>query len=67
MKPLDRLRQELISLNEVREAVFYLNLDKKPYIKARIHYQAMRLFCLDCELIYFNDIEVMESEVNHSF
>ena len=28
-------------------------------------YQAMRLFCLDCELVSFNDIEIMEYEVNN--
>lgn len=30
-------------------------------------YNAMRLFCLDCELVSFNDIELMESEVKSSF
>ena len=30
-------------------------------------YQAMRLFCLDTQLISFNDIEMLEFEVNQSF
>lgn len=30
-------------------------------------YKAMRLFCLDTQLVSFNDIEVMENEVNQSF
>lgn len=30
-------------------------------------YNAMRLFCLDTQLLDFNTIEVMESEVNQSF
>lgn len=30
-------------------------------------YQAMRLFCLDTQLVSFNDIEAMEYEVNQSF
>jgi hypothetical protein len=29
------------------------------------HYNAMRSFCLDCELVSFNDIETMEYEVNN--
>ena len=31
------------------------------------HYNAMRLFCLDTQLISFNDIELMEFEVNSVF
>lgn len=33
----------------------------------RIRYRAMREFCLDTQLLDFNTIEVMESEVNSSF
>ena len=36
-------------------------------IKYKIRYDAMRLFCLDTQLVSFNDIEVMEFEVNQSF
>ena len=36
-------------------------------MKYKIRYQAMRLFCLDTQLISFNDVEIMESEVNQSF
>ena len=36
-------------------------------IKYKIRYDAMRLFCLDTQLVSFNDIEVMEYEVNQSF
>ena len=36
-------------------------------MKYKIRYQAMRLFCLDTQLISFNDIEVMENEINSSF
>lgn len=39
------------------------NVFKKHYND----YQAMRLFCLDTQLVSFNDIEVMESEINQSF
>jgi len=36
-------------------------------MKYKIRYQAMRLFCLDTQLISFNDIEIMENEINSSF
>jgi hypothetical protein len=67
MEPLDRLRQEFITLNKVKKATVKNSLDRKPYITARSYYNAMRLFCLDCELVSFNDIELMEDEINHSF
>jgi hypothetical protein len=51
-KILDRLKQQ------------YKIAKKTNNIKP---YYAMRLFCLDCELITFNDIEIMEYEVNQSF
>ena len=56
-----------------------LNRLKEQYKKAKeewngrlilkncYEYDAMRLFCLDTQLISFNDIEVMESEINSSF
>lgn len=65
-----------ILLNESR----FLNRLKEQYEKAKrlekypimfkklnTDYLAMRLFCLDTQLISFNDIEVMEFEVNSSF
>jgi hypothetical protein len=60
MKPLDRLRQEyklVCKAEDWSENKRELNND----------YLAMRLFCLDCELVSFNDIELMEYEVNSSF
>lgn len=61
MKPLDRLRQEykIVKNSESIGTKFTENY--------RDEYNAIRLFCLDCELVSFNDIEVMESEVNSSF
>ena len=59
-------------INQI-ESNIYLNRLKEQYKifkKDRIHfesYYAMRLFCLDTQLISFNDIEVMEYEVNQSF
>lgn len=57
----------------------YLNTLKEQYIKSlkkqsidsfsfeKIKYDAIRLFCLDTQLVSFNDIELMEYEVNQSF
>lgn len=36
-------------------------------IKYKIRYDAMRLFCLNTQLVSFNDIEAMEYEINQSF
>lgn len=55
-KYLDRLKQQYIS--QV--------LAKNPDVirTESTIYMAMRLFCLDCELVSFIDIESMEYEVN---
>lgn len=55
---LDRLKQEYKQQQEL------LKLDRNTNL---IIYQAMRLFCLDTQLVSFNDIEAMEYEVNQSF
>ena len=55
---LDRLRQEYKTQKEA------LRLDKNTNL---IIYQAMRLFCLDCNLVSFSEIELMEFEVNNEF
>jgi len=64
--------------NEVSQNI-YLNRLKEQYIKAKeewngrlilkncYEYDAMRLFCLDTQLLDFNTIEVMEYEINSSF
>jgi hypothetical protein len=59
MKPIERLRQQYKQLKE-KQSIDSLNFHK-------IRYDAMRLFCLDCELLTFNDIELMEFEVDESF
>ena len=55
---LNRLEQEYRQQQEL------LKLDRNTNL---IIYQAMRLFCLDTQLVSFNDIELMENEVNQSF
>jgi adenylate cyclase class IV len=60
MTPLQRLRQEYIhSLG--------FHASSKIRKQRKNSYNAMRLFCLDTQLISFNDIELMEFEVNQSF
>jgi hypothetical protein len=54
MKPLDRLRQQYKATKQE-----YNGLEMTRY-------NAMRLFCLDCKLVSFNDIELMESDVNNT-
>ena len=56
MKPIDRLRLEYKQQQEL------LKIDRNTNL---IIYQAMRLFCLDCELLTFNEIELMEYEVDN--
>jgi hypothetical protein len=55
---LDRLRQEY------KESLGG-SLDDRNYRRNR--YSAVRVFCLDCELLTFEEIELMEFEVNQSF
>jgi hypothetical protein len=62
MKPLDRLRQQYKEHKNAQK-IFH----GVEQLKYKIRYNAMRLFCLDCELVSFNDIELMEREVNSSF
>ena len=69
-------RKEVKTGNEVPQNI-YLNRLKEQYklaikeyqtemVKFKVveHYNAMRLFCLDTQLVSFNDIEAMEYEVN---
>jgi hypothetical protein len=54
MKPIDRLRQQY-------------KATKKEYNGLELtRYNAIRLFCLDCGLLTFLEIEAMEFEVNQS-
>lgn len=53
-KYLDRLKQQY---KQTQKSVLNYNNNLQDY-------QAMRLFCLDCELVSFIDIESMEYEVN---
>ena len=65
-------------INQI-ESNIYLNRLKEQYKQSlekqtidswstnKMYYDAMRLFCLDTQLISFNDIELMEFEVNSVF
>lgn len=56
MQPLERLRKQYIILSE------YLKNNEDKDNKRTDWYKAMRLFCLDCNLVSFIDIEIMEYE-----
>ena len=65
----ENLKTENIYLNRLKEQYkhFLKPSNGDEYFKRKDYYNAMRLFCLDTQLISFNDIEVMENEINSSF
>ena len=60
---LNRLKEQYKQMLSKKQGDFYL----EGYNRLSQDYLAMRLFCLDTQLISFNDIEVMENEINSSF
>ena len=60
---LNRLKEQYKKMLSKKQGYFYL----EGYNRLSQDYLAMRLFCLDTQLISFNDIEAMENEVNQSF
>lgn len=60
---LNRLKEQYKQMLSKKQGDFYL----EGYNRLSQDYLAMRLFCLDTRLISFNDIEVMENEINSSF
>jgi hypothetical protein len=56
MKPIERLRQEY------KEIIKFADWSEVKREK-RESYQTMRLFCIDCSLLSFAEIEKMENEV----
>ena len=58
-----------IYLNRLKEQYKFAveNEESEFYIGRLENYQSVRVFCLDTQLVSFNDIEVMEFEVNQSF
>ena len=60
---LNRLKEQYKQMLSKKQGDFYL----EGYNRLLQDYLAMRLFCLDTQLISFNDIEVMENEINSSF
>ena len=66
--------EENIYLNRLKEQYKnYKTTEYKKYMEnediktLKSFYDNVRLFCLDTQLISFNDIEIMENEVNQSF
>lgn len=69
---VSEIRTENIYLNRLKEQYKQLQESKKKYKVKSLYtteqlYNSVRLFCLDTQLISFNDIELMESEINSSF
>ena len=60
---LNRLKEQYKQMLSKKQGDFYL----EGYNRLLQDYLAMRLFCLDTQLVSFNDIEVMENEINSSF
>ena len=63
------LESKIYTKENKTEENIYLNRLKEQYKqmlskKQGDFYLAMRLFCLDTQLVSFNDIEVMENEIN---
>lgn len=62
--------EENIYLNRLKKQYKIFKIWEKDEQGGKIayfQYQAMRLFCLDTQLLSFNDIELLEFEVNSSF
>lgn len=63
-------KTENIYLNRLKEQYKQTQSLKHRKVAFKNHnmcYNAVRTFCLDTQLVSFNDIEVMEDEVNSSF
>ena len=56
MIPLERLRQQYYYVK-------YYKIDEETQKYREIRYQAMREFCLDCNLATFDEVETMENEM----
>lgn len=59
--------QKDIILNRLKEQYKTTQKLVLNYNRNLQDYNAMRLFCLDTQLISFNDIELMEYEIDSSF
>jgi len=59
---LNRLKQQYLTFIQISK----LNNEGHKTINASV-YSAMRLFCLDCSLLSFAEIEVMENECDNLY
>lgn len=80
LKNAHKIKQQEKEFWQKENQNIYLNRLKEQYKESKVYemsslnrkyrrlaYDAMRLFCLDTQLVSFNDIEAMEDEVNQSF
>ena len=63
------MKTENIYLNRLREQYkkFKSATNESLSYSFGVTYRIERAFCLDTQLVSFNDIEVMENEINRSF
>jgi hypothetical protein len=61
---LNRLKEQYKNYKTI-EVKNYMEYEDIKTLKG--FYDSVRLFCLDTQLVSFNDIELMEFEVNQSF
>jgi hypothetical protein len=59
MKPIDKLKNYYIQIVNAKTISEGLNVESR--------YNILRCFCIECELLTFNEIELMEFEVNNLF
>lgn len=58
MKPIQRLKQQYIESKQY-------TVSSRNRKDRKLSYLAMCLFCLDCELVTFQEVEQMEYEVDN--
>ena len=59
MKPLDKLKNYYIQIVTAKTMSEGLNVESR--------YNILRAFCIECELLTSNEIELMEFKINESF
>lgn len=66
----EKTETENIYLNRLKEQYELFKtreINNQDTTVSYFQYKGMRLFCLDTQLVSFNDIEILEFEVNQSF
>jgi hypothetical protein len=61
MQLLDRLKEQFKEVKKLKDS------NSEHYLISLGKYRAVRHFVLDCELLKFKDVELMEFEIDSSF